>query len=79
MDITIDGKQIVYNDEDESKITGCVYFLNGYPAMKTKQGGRWQHVYLHRLFTGARDSQRVRFLNGNRYDLRRSNLAVSNG
>ena len=76
MDIIINDKVIEYDDEDDAKITHCVYFVNGYPAMKAAS---YTPVYLHRLITGAKARQRVRFVDGNRLNLRKSNLVVSNG
>ena len=69
----IGGKAVQLDDEDEQKITHCIYFVNGYPAMKVKS---YTPVYLHRLIAGAKRGQRVRFVDGNRCNLTRENLRI---
>ena len=69
----IDDKTVMLDEVDENKITHCIYFINGYPAMKAAS---YTPVYLHRLIAGAKWKQRVTFKDGNRCNLTRSNLVV---
>ena len=73
IDYQIGNKTVVFDEEDENKITHCIYFVNGYPTMKVKS---YTPVYLHRLIAGARDGQRVYFVDGNRCNLTKENLRI---
>ena len=46
----------------------------GYVQHKQKVNGKWEVFQLHRLLAGAFTWERVSFLNGNKLDLRISNL-----
>jgi|GEM_PF-5076929 len=51
------------------------HLSNKYLATKQINGGT---VYLHRLILGAKKGEKVEFINGDVYDLRRENLRINN-
>jgi len=74
------GIDFLIDEEDKEKLEGYSWHLqkpgNYMSGAKYKGQYKSEHVYLHRIITGAKKGEHVDHINGNKLDNRKSNLRI---